>query len=350
MKHLLLTVAFLSAFLFSSCSAEEDEPHFDYNSYWTYIDETEQEGISTLYYALGLDDDRSYEGWTECLKSRFFHSPDSTYNITQFKGLKFGYDSISNRFVVKEINLTIYKPSAYLPDIFDKFKHIVGVEIELGERARIDLSSAPTLCDLPLKKLRVSPGWAGTAVYINGTFPKNFGNLAETLEILDIGNSQYGNEFLDLILEKFKNLKVCYLYSNNFTGEVPENLDKFSDKLEKCDLSLNHFTGKVPYLKNWQKTYYSFYRNHFTEFDWRYLDSFRNFSYCYNQKIYPPNFKENNISGKFPEYFNQEFFDYYREDSWGVKLYLTDFLWGNPIFDKEYKELEYKYHRPIYPE
>ena len=206
------------------------------------------------------------------------------------------------------------------------------------------------MCDLPLKRLRVSPGWAGTAVYINGTFPKNFGNLAETLEILDIGNSQYGNEFLDLILEKFKNLKVCYLYSNNFTGEVPENLDKFSDKLEKCDLSLNHFTGKVPYLKNWQKTYYSFYRNHFTEFDWRYLDSFRNFSYCYNQKIYPPNFKENNISGKFPEYFNQEFFDYYREDSWGVKLYLTDFLWGNPIFDKEYKELEYKYHRPIYPE
>ncbi len=128
MKHLLLTVAFLSAFLFSSCSAEEDEPHFDYNSYWTYIDETEQEGISTLYYALGLDDDRSYEGWTECLKSRFFHSPDSTYNITQFKGLKFGYDSISNRFVVKEINLTIYKPSAYLPDIFDKFKHIVALK------------------------------------------------------------------------------------------------------------------------------------------------------------------------------------------------------------------------------
>ena len=165
--------AFLSAFLFSSCSAEEDEPHFDYNSYWTYIDETEQEGISTLYYALGLDDDRSYEGWTECLKSRFFHSPDSTYNITQFKGLKFGYDSISNRFVVKEINLTIYKPSAYLPDIFDKFKHIVGVEIELGERARIDLSSAPTLCDLPLKKLRIyypAYDFESTDSYIDGSF------------------------------------------------------------------------------------------------------------------------------------------------------------------------------------
>lgn len=167
MKHLLLIAAFLSAFLFSSCSAEEDEPHFDYNSYWTYIDETEQEGISTLYYALGLDDDSSYENWIKCLKSRFFHSPDSTYNITQLKGLTFGYDSISNRFVVK--GMTVYispDQNVSLPDIFDKFKHIVGVEIKLGNRASINLSSAPTLCDLPLKILRIFPlSWAGSDIY-----------------------------------------------------------------------------------------------------------------------------------------------------------------------------------------
>lgn len=351
MKHLLLTVAFLSAILFCSCSAEEDEPHFDYNSYWTYIDETEQEGISTLYYALGLDDDRSYEGWSKCLKSRFFHSPDSTYNITQFEGLTFGYDSISNRFVVKRMSLYgKYTPDGFsLPDIFDKFKHLESFELKLTRGALIEIPS--TLCDLPLKELCIYPaGSVGSAIYLKGTFPKNFGKLAETLEILDIENSRYGNKFLDLILEKFRNLKECYLICNNFTGEVPENLDKFSAKLEMCNLNYNHFTGKVPYLENWQTVEYSLYQNQFTEFDWRYFDNFKDFRDFYNQKICPPNFKENNISGKFPEYFNQEFFDYYREDSWGVKLYLTDFLWGNPIFDKEYKELEYKYHRPIYPE
>ncbi len=339
MKPLLLTVAFLSAFLFSSCSAE-DEPN-NYNSYWTYIDENEQEGLNAIYKALGLDDDRSYDYWAKNLASRFFRSPYVSSDLSKFRGLAFGYDSTSNRLVVKGMSLYVsYAPNGFsLPDIFDKFKHLEYFKLEFSGGALKEIPS--TLCDLPLKELRIRPFGTETPG-IKGTFPKNFGKLAETLEFLDIHNTQYGNKFLNLILEKFKNLKECYIYSNNFTGEVPKNLDKFSDKLEICDLEYNHFTGKVPYMENWQTVYYCFDNNEFTEFDWRYIDNFEDFKRFCSEGIYPPRFRGNNISGKLPDYFNQDFFDYYRENYWDVDSYLGSFLGGNPIYYDEYNRVSRK--------
>ena len=199
MKHLLLTVAFLSAILFSSCSAE-DEPN-NYDSYWTYIDENEQEGLNAIYKALGLDDDRDYDYWAKNIASRFFRSPYVSSDLSKFKGLTFGYDSISNRLVVKRMSFNIiYEPYGFpLPDIFDKFKHLESFELKytIGVLKEIP----PTLCDVPLKELRIRPLELESEISgINGTLPKNFGKLAETLEILDIKNSQYGNEFLDLVI------------------------------------------------------------------------------------------------------------------------------------------------------
>ena len=344
MKHLLLTVAFLSAFLFSSCSAE-DEPGNNYNSYWTYIDETEQEGLSMIYQALGLENDDTYDHWAKNLTTRFFHSPYVSTDLSPFKGLTFGYDSTSNRLVVKEMNLDAIgaRDGFSLPDIFDKFKHLESFELMLARGVLKEIPS--TLCDLPLKKLRIyypAYDFESTDSYIDGSFPKNFGKLGETLEILDIRNSRYGNEFLDLIIKEFKNLKKCFLICNNFTGEVPENLDKFSDKLEICDLEFNHFTGKVPYLENWQTIIYGFYRNEFTEFNWRYIDNFEDFKRFCSEGIYPPSCVANNISGKFPDYFNQDFFDYYRSDYMAPQSYLGNFLGFNPIYDDEYLRISQK--------
>lgn len=341
MKHLLLIAAFLSAFLFSSCSAE-DEPN-NYNSYWTYIDENEQEGLNAIYKALGLDDDRSYDYWAKNLASRFFRSPYVSSDLSKFEGLTFGYDSTSNRLVVKKMSFNIiYEPNGFpLPDIFDKFKHLESFELKYTIGVLKEIPS--TLCDLPLKELRIRPLRLESEISgINGTLPKNFGKLAETLEILDIKNSQYGNEFLDLVIKEFKNLKECHLVSNNFTGEVPENLDKFSDKLKLCDLGHNHFTGKVPYMENWQTIYYCFDNNEFTEFDWRYIDNFEDFKRFCSERKYPPRFRDNNISGKLPDYFNQDFFDYYRENYSVANSYIGTFLRGNPLYDEEYNRISLK--------
>lgn len=317
-KLFLITAALVSAFLFCSCN-EEDEPKVNQDSEWTKFDEAELDAIHVLYDSLHLADCCEYKDWSIMDSPGYVGQKGGGYfkNVTKYYGLTHQYDSLTNRYIVTSMKFSVLpqRDDISLPDVFGSFKHLKSFIMEVPDGASIVIPK--TLCDCPLTTLKITPAVWESANIVKSPLPENFGNLAETLESLEICQTELGNDLLEYVKE-FKNLKECTLRDNNFTG-------------------------KVPYLP-WANAAFCFNNNHFTEFDWRYVGNYQEFDrLCIEDWSTVPRFRYNEIEGPLPSYINQEFFYLLdRKDYWRPGWFLETFLGFNPII-KEYLELYTKY-------
>lgn len=314
-KLFLITAALVSALLFCSCE-EEEMPH-ETQKHGLHIDENQLSALRVIYNSLHLADCKEYNNWIYR-----YGTPGSNYGIdslyvTYRHGLTFEIDSVRHLYVVTKIDLSKLpqRNDISLPDVFESFSHLKSFIINVPGGASVEIPR--TLCDCPLATLKINPvDWDGSRI-VKGSLPDNFGKLGATLESLEICCTNLGNELLDYIVE-FKNLKE----------------GRFGD---------NNFTGKVPYLP-WANSEFSFSNNHFTEFDWRYIETFDQFRMICDS-IWPPvpYFRYNEITGPLPSYFNKDFFDYYRSNhKRRPGEFLNGILRGNQIME-EYQELYTKY-------
>lgn len=282
-----------------------------------HIDENQLAALRVIYNSLHLADCKEYNNWIYR-----YGTPGSNYGIdslyvTHRHGLTFEIDSVEHLYVVTKIDLSKLpqRNDISLPDVFESFSHLKSFIINVPGGASIEIPR--TLCDCPLATLKINPvDWDGTGI-VKSPLPDNFGKLGATLESLEICGTNLGKELLDFIVE-FKNLKEGSFYGNNFTG-------------------------KVPYLP-WGGSRLSFGSNKFTEFDWRYMETFDQFRMlCAENWSTVPYFGYNEITGPLPSYFNKDFFDYYRSNhKRRPGEFLNGILRGNQIME-EYQELYTKY-------
>lgn len=304
-KTLILLATVLLALNITSCHSEE-EPTTEVGL-GRHIDEAELEAIHMLYDSLHLSDCAEYSNWvTNSDRPGVFYTDLQDIYVTKRHGLKFGVDTVTNRYVVTEMDFQNLpnRSDLSLPDIFDCFKHLKKLTVYLPDEARIKFPR--TLCECPLEELKIRSGSKET---LTGPLPDNFAKLGKTMKQIDIGGTSLGNELLDYILE-FSNLTYC---------SVPNN----------------DFKGKVPYLHN-TGIYYDFRGNYFTEFDWRYFDDI--YDTYRTWRFHIPEFAYNDIEGPLPSNFREYL---YNERSFVVdfKIFMWFLFDGNPVYEKDFKAL-----------
>ncbi len=272
MKIFRIPNALVLAFAITSCHSEE-EPTKEVGL-GRHIDEAELEAIHMLYDSLHLSDCAEYSDWvTNGNRPGEFYTDLQDIYVTSRQGLKFGVDTVTNRYVVTEMDFRTLpnRSDLSLPDIFDCFKHLKKFTVYLPSEARIKFPR--TLCECPLEELKIRSESKET---LTGPLPDNFAKLGKTMKEINIWGTSLGNELLDYILA-FQNLTFCSLPNNDFTGKVP----------------YLHINGN----------YYNFGSNHFTEFDWRYFDDMLD-KYRY-WSLYIPLLSYNDIEGPLPDSFRQ---------------------------------------------
>lgn len=280
-----------------------------------HINDGELEAIYTLYDALQLADNSYYDNWV----ANVGNSLVDKY-IVRRAGIEFVLDSLTNTFRVASLELSQLpdRNDLVLPDVFDKFEFLESFTLHVPSTASISLPVA--LFDCPLKQLTIV---CDSITAIKGSIPPNYGNLAPTIEYLKFEGTTLGNDLLKPL--------------PNFT------------KLKECHLRKNNLTGKTPFFSNYRECYYYFDGNEFTEFDWKYMETYQDFeTTVYNKPIMFPRFVNNNISGPLPSYINDDFFAtfYEKKDVYRPGYFFYDVFRYNPIY-KEYKEAETKGYAPF---